>query len=89
MKTLIAALQPLLKMISMDNCLIILKKNDCPTMDHCLRVYNVADVVVFTEVFRKMAEQYYLDKIDVCKDTISITSISMKYVLKMSLENRL
>ena len=58
-------------------------------MDHFLQVYKVADVVVFTEVFREMAEQYYLDKIDVCKGAISITSISMKYVLKVSLENRL
>ena len=36
-----------------------------------------------------MAEQYYLDKINVYNDAISITGISMKYVLKESLENRL
>ena len=57
-------------------------------MDNWLRVYNIADVA-FIEAFRKVAEQYYLDKINVYNDAISITGISMKYVLKESLENRL
>ena len=39
-------------------------------MGEWLRVYNVADVVSFIEAFRKMA-----DKIDVCKDAVSISSI--------------
>ena len=56
-------------------------------MDNWLPVCNVAGVVEFMEAFRKMAEQYYLDKIDVWKNAISITVISMKYVLKESLEN--
>ena len=56
-------------------------------MDNWLRVCNVAGVVEFMEAFRKMAEQYYLDKIDIWKNAISITVISMKYVLKESLEN--
>ena len=51
-----------------------------------LRLYNVADVVLFIEAFRKMAEQYYPDKIDVCKDAVSIPGISMTYVLNESLE---
>ena len=42
-------------------------------MDNWLRVCNVAGVVEFMEAFRKMAEQYYLDKIDVWKNAISIT----------------
>ena len=28
-----------------------------------------------------MAEQYYLDKIDVCKDAVGVPGISMTYVL--------
>ena len=55
-------------------------------MGDWLRVYNVADVVPFIEAFRKMAGQYYPDKIDVCKDAVSIPGISMTYVLNKSLE---
>ena len=61
-------------------------ENDCITMGDWLRVYNVADVVPFIEAFRKMAGQYYSDKIDVCKDAVSIPGISMTYVLIKSLE---
>ena len=50
------------------------------------RIYNVAVVVPFIEAFMKMAGQYYLDKIDVCKDAVSIPGISMTYVLNKSLE---
>ena len=53
------------------------KENDCTTMGGWLRVYNVADVVPFIETFGKMAEQYYPDKNDVCKDAVSIPGISM------------
>ena len=35
-----------------------------------------------------MAGQYYPDKIDVCKDALSIPGISITYVLKKSLEER-
>ena len=42
-----------------------------------LLVYNAADVVPFIEALKKMAGQYYLDKVDVCKDAVSIPSISM------------
>ena len=55
------------------------KANNCTTMGDWLRVYNVADVLPFIEAFRKMAEQYYSDKIDVCKDAVSIPGISMTY----------
>ena len=55
-------------------------------MGDWLQVYNVADVVSFIEAFRKMTGQYYPDKIDVCKDAVSIPGISMTYVLKKSLE---
>ena len=64
----------------------LFKENDCTTMGDWLRVYNVADVVPFIEAFRKMAGQYYPDKIDVCKDAVSIPGISMTYVLNKSLE---
>ena len=50
------------------------------------QVYNVADVVPFIEAFRKMAEQCYPDKIDVFKDAVSISGISMTYVLNKSFE---
>ena len=58
----------------------LIKENDW------LRVYNVADVVPFIKAFRKMARQYYPDKIDVCKDAVSIPGISMTYVLNKTLE---
>ena len=52
-------------------------------MGNWLRVYNV---VPFIEAFRRMAERYYPDKIDVCKDAVSIPGISMTYVLNKSFE---
>ena len=55
-------------------------------MGDWLRIHNVADVAPFIEAFRKMAEQCYPDKIDVCKDAISIPGISMTYVLDKFLE---
>ena len=55
-------------------------------MGDWLQEYNVADVVPFVEAFREMAGQNYPDKIDVCKDAVSIPGISMTYVLKKSLE---
>ena len=64
----------------------LFKENDCITMGDWLLVYNVADIVLFIEAFRKMAEQFYPDKIDVCKDVVSISGISMTYVLNKSLE---
>ena len=64
----------------------LFKENDCTTICDWLRVYNVADVVPFIEAFRKMAEQYYPDKIDVGKDAVSIPGISMTYVLNKSLK---
>ena len=55
-------------------------------MSDWLRVYNVVDVVPFIEAFRRMAGQYYPDKIDVCKDAVSISDTSMTYVLNKSLK---
>ena len=46
-------------------------------MGDWLRVYNDANVVPFIEAFKKMAGQYYPDKIDVWKDTVSFPGISM------------
>ena len=48
----------------------------------------IADVAPFIEAFRKMAGQYYLDNIDVCKDAVSIPGISMTYVLNKSLKKK-
>ena len=55
-------------------------------MGDWLQVYNIADIVSFTEAFRKMAGQYYPDNVDVCKDPVSIPGISVTYVLNKSLE---
>ena len=54
-------------------------------MGNWLEVYTVADVVLFIRVVRKIAEQYYPDKIDVYKDVVSILGISMIYLLNSSL----
>ena len=56
----------------------LFKQNDCTTMGDWLQVYKMA--------VWKMAGQYYPDKIDVCKDAVSIPGISMTYMLKKSLE---
>ena len=37
-----------------------------------LQVCNAADVAPFIETFRRMADHYYLDKIDVSKDAVII-----------------
>ena len=58
-------------------------------MGDWLQVYNVADLDSFIEPFRTTVEQYYPNKIDVCKDAISIQGISMKYVLNKSLKKDL
>ena len=50
------------------------------------RCISVADVVPLIEAVRKMAGQYYSDKIDVCKDAVSTPDISMTYALNKSLE---
>ena len=57
-------------------------------MGDWLSVYSVADIVPFIEAFRKMAGQYYPDKIDICKDAVSIPGISMTYVLNKSLKKK-
>ena len=54
--------------------------------DWLLRVYNAANIVPFIEAFRKMAGKYYPNKINVCKDAVSIPDISITYVLSKSLE---
>ena len=57
-------------------------------MGDWLGVYSIADVVPFIEAFRKMAEHYYPDKIDVCKDAVSIPGMSMTCVINKSLEKK-
>ena len=56
-------------------------------MGDVLRVYNLADVEPFAEALKKMAEQYYPDKIDMLKDAMSIPGISMTHVLNKALDN--
>ena len=55
----------------------LFKISYCRIMGDWLEVYTVADVVLFIRVVRKIAEQYYPDKIDVYKDVVSILSILM------------
>ena len=81
-----SSLKPTITRDEYERFLRLFKENDCITMGDWLRVYNVADVVPFIEAFRKMAEQYYPDKFDVCNDAVSIPGISMTYVLNKSLE---
>ena len=83
-----SSLKPTITRDEYKRFLKLFKENDCTTMGDWLRVYNVADVVPFIEAFRKMAEQYYPDKIDVGKDAVSIPGISMTYVLNKSLEKK-
>ena len=42
----------------------------------------------FNEAFRKMAEIYCPDKIDVCKDAVRVPGISMTYALSKSLKKK-
>ena len=72
-----SSLKPTITRDEYERFLKLFKENDCTTMGDWLRVYNAADVVPFIEAFRKMAGQYYLDKIDVGKDAVSIPGISM------------
>lgn len=65
------------------------KGNYFTKMGDWMQVYNVVDLVSFIEPFRTTVEQYYPKNIDVCKDAISIQSISMKYVLNKSLKKDL
>ena len=83
-----SSLKPTITRDEYEQFLKLFKENDCTTMGDWLRVYNVVDVVPFIEAFRKMAGHYYPDKIDVCKDAVSIPGISMTYVLNKSLEKK-
>ena len=67
-----STLKPTITRDEYEQFLKLFKENDCTKMGDWLRICNVADVVSFIEVFRKMAGQYYPDKIDVCKDAVSI-----------------
>ena len=60
-----SSLKPTITRDEYEQFLKLFKENDYATMGDWLRVYNVADVVPFTEAFKRMAEQYYPDKIDV------------------------
>ena len=72
-----SSLKPTITRDEYEQVLKLLKENDCTTMGDWLRVHNVADILPFIEAFRKMAGQCYPDKIDACKDTVSIPGISM------------
>ena len=48
-------------------------------MDDWLGVCTIGDVMPFVEALRKMAEQYYPNKNDVCKDAVIIPGTSITY----------
>ena len=48
-------------------------------MDDWLGVCTIGDVMPFVEALRKMAEQYYPNKNDVCKDAVIILGTSITY----------
>ena len=83
------SLKPIITRDEYEQFLKLFKGNDCTTRGDWLQVYNVADVGPFIEAFRKMTEQYYSVKIDVCKDAVSIPGTSMTYVLNKSLEKKI
>ena len=83
-----SSLKPTITRDEYERVLRLFKENNCIKMGDRLRVYNVADVVPFIKVFRKMAGQYYLDKTNECSDAVSIPGISMTYVLNKSLEKK-
>ena len=57
------------------------KKRGCVTMMDWLREYNLNDVIPFREALEKTRAMYYLDKIDILKDAVSIPGVSMIYAL--------
>ena len=56
------------------------------TMMDWLREYNLADVIPFIEALENTQNQYYPDEIDMLKDAVSISGISMTYVLNKALD---
>ena len=54
-------------------------KRGCVIMMDWLREYNLADVLPFIEAVDQIWSQYYVDELDILKDTVSI--VSMRYVL--------
>ena len=53
-------------------------------MHQVLEEYNKYDVIPFVEALDKTRQLYYLDKIDILKDAVSISGVSMTYVLNRS-----
>ena len=79
-------LKPTIAKDEYEQFLKMFQANDWIKVGDWLRVYNVADVVLLIQAFKKMVEECYPDKIDACKDAVSIAGISMTYVLQKSLK---
>ena len=58
----------------------------CITVMDWLKVYNEVRIFPFIEALDKTHKQYNPDKIDMCKDAVSIPGISMTYVLNKLLK---
>jgi len=54
-----------------------------------LRHYNNLDVAPFIEALQKMKGYYGERGIDICKDAVSLTGVSLKYVLRGTEEEKL
>ena len=61
-------------------------EQECKTMIDWLTVYNKANIILFTEAVDKTPKQFYIDEIEMLKDTVSIPGILMMYVLNKLLK---
>ena len=61
------------------------EKRGLKTMREVLEEYNIADVLPFVEAIEKTRELYYPDKIDMLRDEVSISGLSMRYGLNKAL----
>ena len=63
-----------------------IEKRGFTTMHQVLEEYNNIDVIPFIEALDKTRKLYYPDEIDMLKDAVSISGISMNYVLNKALK---
>ena len=63
-------------------------KRDSVTMHDWLKEYNIADVEPFIKDVDKTRHQYFLDKLNMLKNAVSIAGILQWYVLNKALKKR-
>ena len=69
---------------SYDGFLTKYQEEGCENMGDWLKVYNLADVVPFVDCVKKEIEKYVPFGIDICKDAVSITGVSLRYLINQS-----